>query len=236
MHDAGQPLRHLIQADQSIDHTLKVLPHYAEIQIDLANRVETMRSFGLLDRCLAQLPSLYQHLLADTEALLIDQPEGLTHTAYQRLLDLTPHVIEMCQQLATYNLPETLHHDDFHDANIFVKDGRITFADWGESCLGHPFFTLVIILRSNAYQLKLGEESPELDRLRDAYLEPWTRFETRQSLISASKLAHRLGMVCRTLTWYHLVSSLTEPLKSTYAEAVPGWLQEFLAGRLTAED
>ena len=114
-----------------------------------------------------------------------------------------------------------MHHDDFHDANIFVRDGRLTFADWGESCVGHPFFTLVIILRSTAYQLKLAEDAPELEQLRDAYLEPWTRYESRKNLLAAVKLAHRLGMFCRTLTWYHLVSSLEEPIKAEYAEAVP---------------
>ena len=35
-------------------------------------------------------------------------------------------------------------------------------------------------------------------------------------------------MVCHALTWYHVVSSLEEPFKAEHAEAVPGWLQEFL--------
>ena len=52
---------------------------------------------------------------------------------------LAPRFAELCERLAGYGVPETLHHDDFHDANIFVCGDRYTFADWGESCVAHPF-------------------------------------------------------------------------------------------------
>jgi hypothetical protein len=34
--------------------------------------------------------------------------------------------------------------------------------------------------------------------------------------------------VCRALTWHRVVTSLEEPFRSEQAEAVPGWLGEFL--------
>ncbi len=77
-------------------------------------------------------------------------------------------------------MPETLHHDAFHGGNIFVRDGRYTFAVWGESCAAHPFFTLVVTLRSIVYRLELAEGSPELAGLRDACLEPWTHYASRE--------------------------------------------------------
>jgi len=64
--------------------------------------------------------------------------------------------------------------------------------------------------------------------LRDIYLEPWTHYESRENLIAAYKLANRVGMVCRALTWHRLLAGEEEPVKAEYGEAVPGWLQECL--------
>jgi aminoglycoside phosphotransferase (APT) family kinase protein len=136
--------------------------------------------------------------------------------------------------LAQYRIPETLHHDDFHDANVFVRDDRAVFADWGESCVAHPFFTLLVMLRSSAYRLKLADNAPGLLRLRDIYLEQWTSFGSQEDLLAAFQLAQRVAMVCRALTWHHVVSRLAEPFKSEYADTVPGWLQEFLNAQTMA--
>ncbi len=234
MRDAGVTLRTFIQAEQRCDRWFDLLPLYASVQIDLSERVDDLLALGVPDRRLSVLPTLYEQLLEQRSALLIDQSDGLTLDEYQQLRAWIPQVRTMCDELAQYNIPATLHHDDFHDANIFLHGDRVTFADWAESCVAHPFFSLVVMLRSTAYQLKLGEEAPELAQLHDAYLEPFTRYETHYNLLAASKLAHRLGMICRTLTWHQVVSSLPEPAKSEQADAVPGWLQEFLAGRVTA--
>jgi len=234
LRDAGVTLRTLIQAEQRCDRWLDLLPRYAEVQLDLSTRVAELLALGVPDRQLATLPALYEQLLDQPAALRIGQPDGLTLDEYTRLRAWLPKVRSMCTELAHYNLPTTLHHDDFHDANIFVRGDRVTFADWAESCVTHPFFSLMVMLRSTAYQLKLGEEAPALARLRDAYLEPFTRDETRENLLAASRLAHPLAMICRTLTWHQVVSSLAEPVKTEYADTVPGWLQEFLRGRVTA--
>ena len=236
LRDAGQPLRSRIQADQTIDGWLTVLPRYADIQRELAERVDALLAFGLPDRRPAGLLTQYEDLLADRDALLLDQPDGLSREEYRQLQAMVPQVAAMADQVAEIGLPDTLHHDDFHDANIFVRADRITFTDWGECCLGHPFYTMVIVLRSAAYQLKLAEDDPALNRLRDAYLEPWTTMTSRAALLAGFRPAHRLGMLCRTLTWYQFVQSLAEPERSEYAEAVPGWLQEFLGGRLVASE
>jgi hypothetical protein len=35
-------------------------------------------------------------------------------------------------------------------------------------------------------------------------------------------------MFCRALTWHRVVTSLESPEREEHADAVPGWLQEFL--------
>jgi hypothetical protein len=142
----------------------------------------------------------------------------------------------MCARLSAYGIPETLHHDDFHDANIFVPAGRYAFSDWGESCVTHPFFTLLVTLRSIAYRLDLpygsGEHdyqfAPELEHLRDLYLLQWAEYGSPEDLRSAFSLAWRVAMVNRALTWWRVTANLEEEARTKYASAVPAWLQEFL--------
>ncbi len=229
LRDSGDSLRSQIQSEQDMWHWHTVLPLYAGLQIELSERLGQLLALGALDRRLATLPGQYEQLLADTAALRIGLTDGLTAEEYERLRALTPRFAALCERLSGYHVPETLHHDDFHDGNIFVRDGRYTFADWGESCAAHPFFTLVVMLRSIAYRRGWAADAPELARLRDVYLAPWARYEPHERLLAASTLAQQVGMVCRALTWHRVVSRLEEPFKSEHADAVPGWLQEFLA-------
>jgi hypothetical protein len=228
MRDAGEPLRTRVRAERDISRLLAAMPLYAELQIDMVKRRAELLALGAFDRRLQALPALYQRLLEDRAALMLDQPDGLTSAAYERAQALAPRLRSLCDELASYGLPETLHHDDFHDGNTFERDGRIIFTDWGESCVAQPFFSMVVALRSVAYSLDLTDDAPELARLRDAYLEPWTRYAPRERLLAAMRLTQWLGMLCRALTWYHVVSSLEGNERAEYAETVPGWLQEFV--------
>ena len=230
--DAGSMLRSLFNTSEDIQHWRRVLPLYAEVQIEMAGRRDELLALGALDRRLAVLPVQFEQVLADKEALLIDLPDGLTSEEYQRLRQLVSRFTAMCRELAGYRVPETLHHDDFHDGNVFVRDGRYIFSDWGESCVAHPFFTLTVALRSIAWRFELAENAPALAQLRDVYLEPWACYASRENLLAAAALARRVGMVCRALTWHRVISPLPEPFKAEHADAVPGWLQEFLDSQL----
>jgi hypothetical protein len=230
MGDSGTPLRALIKADGHPRRWHTILPLLAEVQMELAGRRDELLQLGALDRRLAVLPAEYERLLSDTGSLLIDQPNGLSRQAYQRLRELAPRFAADCQRLADFGLPETLHHDDLHDGNVFIRDGRCTFTDWGESGAGHPFFTTVVLLRGAGNTLPLEPDAPELLALRDVYLEPWERLAPRGALLAAWTLAQHLGLVCRALTWHLVGTSLAEPYRSQNAEAVPGYLGEFLEG------
>jgi hypothetical protein len=226
--DLGTSLRSIIQPTRVLQHWQRVLPLFAEVQIDLVRRVNEILELGGLDRRLTMLPGYYERLLTDTGALLLGHPNGLSTEEYQRLKQFTPKFRAMCEQLAGYRIPETLHHEDFHDANIFMRNSHYTFADWGESGVAHPFFTMLVTSRVIAWRLKFEEDAPELVNLRDIYLEAWTQYESRENLIAAFKLAYRVGMVCRALTWHRILAGAEEPAKVEDAEAVPGWLLEFL--------
>lgn len=228
MRDAGLRLREMIRPTRDMRPWLPVLPHYVELQIGLARRVPDFLVLGVPDRRLSVLPTLYEPLLADVGVLRIGQTPGLTRSQYERLLDLTPRVAELCERLAGYRIPETLNHGDLTDANVFVGEGSPVFIDWGDACVSHPFYSLRTVLVSAEISLGLEENSPELHPLRDAYLEPWTRYESRADLLEALDLALRLASINGALTWHRLVSKLEGAHREEYAEPVPALLEEFL--------
>lgn len=222
--DGGTRLREILEETRDFDVWLKILPLYAELQMDVAADRDRLLAAGVPDRLLVSLPGQFEELLTDAEAL-----ETLTRDERRRLAALAPRIEAECRELAAYGLPETIQHDDLHDGQVFVRDGRFLFFDWGDACVSHPFYTLVVTLAVLAYRLELDHDAPELDRFRHAYLEPWTRFRTRSELEQAYPLAYRLGVLCRGLTWRSVVAVLPQPLRDDEADAVPERMRMLLS-------
>jgi Phosphotransferase enzyme family len=214
--DAGARLREILEENRDFDVWERILPLYAELQIAAAPERERLLAAGAPDRRLSQLPGQFEGLLGDSEVLA-----SLTEDELERLRALVPRVEAQCRELEAFGLPETIQHDDFHDGQIFVRDGGYVFLDWSDACVSHPFFTLVVTLAVLAYKLDLEHDSPELDRFRDAYLEPWTRFRPRAELEAAYPTAYRLGVLCRGLTWALILSAIPRPLREQEEDAVP---------------
>jgi hypothetical protein len=213
--DGGTLLRSLIDGtDQSA--WVDILPCYADLQIDVAPERDRLLAVGAPDRQLASLPAQFDELLADCEALATVTDDELV-----RLRGLVPRIEEDARVLAAYRLPETIQHDDLHDGQVFVRDSNYVFFDWGDSCVSHPFFTLVVTLAVLAYRLNVEHEAAELDRFRDAYLEPWTTFASRPELVEAFPVSQRVGVLCRGLTWASIVAALPRPLRADEEDAVP---------------
>jgi hypothetical protein len=214
--DGGTRLRELLVDgdDQSVWE--RILPVYAELQMDAAADRERLLAAGVPDRRLVVLRDQFEELLADREALT-----ALTDDDLGRLHALAPRIEAECRELAAHGLPETIQHDDLHDGQVFVSDGRYLFFDWGDSCVSHPFFTLVVTLAVLAHKLGLDHDARELERFRDSYLESWTRFRPRAELEKAYPIAYRLGVLCRGLTWAMIVGALPRPLRDDESDAVP---------------
>ncbi len=213
--DGGELLRELVDGT---DHAVwvDILPRYAELQLDAAPERDRLLAAGAPDRRLALLSSQFERLLRDTDAV-----RSLSSEELLRLESLVPRIQRDCEELTSSGLPETIQHDDLHDGQVFVRGGRYVFFDWGDSCVSHPFFTMVVTLAVLAYRLGVGHDAPELDRFRDAYLEPWTRLLPRDDLERAFPIAYRLGVLCRGLTWALIVSGVPRPLRSEEEDAVP---------------
>ena len=64
MEDAGTRLRELVEQERGFERWLDVLPLYAGLQLDLAERADDLVALGVPDLRLARLPALYEQLLA----------------------------------------------------------------------------------------------------------------------------------------------------------------------------
>ncbi|MCX6065567.1 MAG: phosphotransferase [Chloroflexi bacterium] len=228
MRESGIALRTFIKTEHSLARWREIMPLYAGLQKEMPPRVDEILKLGVLDRRLETLPAQFERLVADKAALLVGQPDSLTEEEYQRLTVSVAGFERQCAELAAFGLPTTLHHDDFHDGNLFVQDERVIFTDWGESAVTHPFFTLVVMLRGAENSLQLAPDSPELAQMRAWYLSQWTDYAPLAELQSVVRLAERLGLVNRALTWQRVISNLPDELKPEYALAVPSYLQEFI--------
>ena len=228
MSDGGRRLREVLEVDRDVRHWETLMPIYAEVQMELAGRLDDLLALSVPDRRVAKLPTRYKQLLADREILRIDLPGGIPSAEYRRLNDFTSQFAAMCERLANYRVPDSLHHGDFHDGNIFASDGRYVFFDWGDASVSHPFFSLRTTHVSLEYTLKLAEGSPVFEQISEAYLEPWTKYETKERLLAAFKLAQRLWSISSALSWHRAVSSLEGSLRDDYCTVVPSLLQEFL--------
>jgi hypothetical protein len=215
MRDAGTRLRELVTAPQDLHHWERLLPEYAQLQIDVALHAQEFLDLGTPDQRLTVLPQQLRELV-------YDRPPGLTEDELRRAI---PRFEEMCRTLAEAGIPETIQHDDVHDGQVFVRDGRYLVFDWGDSCVSHPFHSLTVALRSIAWKLELEPGSRELERLRDAYLEP---FGASPEL---GDLAYRTGTVARALAWRRMLAPRGPEYVAESDASTPGYgVKVFLAG------
>jgi hypothetical protein len=187
MHDAGEQLRVVQARERSLDRWLDVLPAYARLQLDLAGDADSLVALGV--------PRLTLAGLADRYLALVDLVG-----AEPRFRAAAPRVAELAEELASYGIPDTLQHDDLHDGQVFVRDGRQLVLDWGDACVSHPFFTLSVTLEGVlSWGLDDVEDSVDTTPFRDAYLAPFAERYADVDLVTASRAAMRLGWACRAV-------------------------------------
>ena len=99
--------------------------------------------------------------------------------------------------------------------------------DWGDAVVAHPFATLLVSLRVAAHLSDLAPGAPELLRLRDAYLEPWTGEHDRAHLRETCRLALRVSSVGRAACYRRALLEATPAGLDAFGDSVAGWLGEY---------
>lgn len=231
MRDGGEQLRASIRPTKDVKPWEPVITKYAQLQNGLAEHVDQILTLGIPDHRLAALPSLYEGLLADEASMMIDQEKGLTSDEVQQIQGRLPRFKQICTELAAYGIPESVNHGDFHDGNVLLKNGRITFFDWGDADVTHPFVSLRTFFVSMEIALQLEDyapPTPEMTELLHRYLEQWQTFASKEDLLKAYSLSKPVASIVKTLAWHHGISRMEGSLRDEYAWIVPELWKEFL--------
>jgi len=225
--DAGARLRELLASEDDLTRWEEFLPLYADVQLAAVASAGRLRGLGVPDERLAGLPARFERVLADRDVLVVDREDGLHPGQHASLLASVPEVERLCAELAAVGIPETVQHDDLHDGNVFVRDGEYLVFDWGDSCVSHPFHTLAVTLRATAWRFGLEPGASSLERMRDAYLEPFGAYGSRVELLDAFATGYRLGTIARALSWYRAVEA-HPAIEPDDSDSVPYGLKLFL--------
>ena len=231
MRDGGEQLRASIRPTQDIQPWQPVITRYAELQIGLAEHISEILALGIPDHRLAALPPLFSQFLVEKDNLMIDQEKGLTSAEFQQLQNLTSRFEQICTDLASFGIPESLNHGDFHDGNVLLKNGRITFFDWGDATVTHPFVSLRTFLVSMEISLNLYDWAPptsEMTVLLDRYLEQWEKFAPKEDLLNAYAFSRPVAPIVTTLKWHQGITCMEGSVREEYAWIVPEVLKEFM--------
>jgi hypothetical protein len=200
LRDGGQRLRRRWPGAEQLVVWRGLLPRYAELQRSLLGRPAQLLATGLPDRRLDRIPGLLERVLADGR-WAPSEPRS-------RVSALLPSIRRACAELSTTGIGASLNHDDLHDHNVLLDGDRPTIVDWGDASLTHPFLTLAVTVRFAAQAAALPTDAPEIDALRDAYLEPWTGLAPAGALRRAADVGSALGIVTGGLTWYEVITRL----------------------------
>jgi phosphotransferase family enzyme len=185
MADAGERLREVIPRERSLARWHDVLAGAAEVALALAPDLDDLLAAGVPDLRLDRLADGYAELVSRLEL----EP---------RFADATARVRDLVDELASYGVPETLQHDDLHDGQVFVKNGRNLILDWGDAVVSHPFFTMSVTLEGGvAWGIDDVADSEDIWPYVDSYLAGYA--PDRPELRDAVPAALRLGWVCRAL-------------------------------------
>ncbi len=154
MLDAGVQLREVIRAEDARSTWTKLLDDAALVTRETTGLVPEFLAMGVPDRRLARLPEQLDAFMAVAERAAGLEGGGLTNANLSRLEALGPWLLGRAERLAAFGVPESLQHDDLHDYNVLVRDGKAVIFDWGDASISHPFFTLRVSLVSVRWTLR----------------------------------------------------------------------------------
>jgi hypothetical protein len=186
---------------------------YGELQVGEVGHVDELLSIGLPDVRLPVVAAAYEPFF--------ERDQGLASVEVARLRALAPRFHELCEELGAFGLPASIHHDDLHQWNVFVRDGRVAIYDWGDSSVAHPLWSWI-----KAFDVARDYEvDPE--PFRAAYLSALTPLAPEKQLRAALELAIPTGRFAYALQTRRQFDAMPEA-RAEYETYLPKLLRELL--------
>jgi hypothetical protein len=187
---------------------------YGELQVGEVGHVDELLAIGLPDIRLPVVATAYEPFF--------ERDHGLSREEVSRLRALAPRFRDFCEELDAFGLPASIHHDDLHQWNVFVRDGRVAIYDWGDSSVAHPLWSWVKALDvARDYEV-----DPE--PFRAAYLSALTPLAPEQQLRAALDLAVPTGRFAYALQTRRQFDAMPEA-RAEYETYLPKQLRDLLS-------
>jgi Ser/Thr protein kinase RdoA (MazF antagonist) len=194
--DGGPTLREQL-GDRDLSEVMtRVLPQYAELQLELMPHAEDLLAAGVTDMRPAVMPQRFDEALMVTDQYVDAAGDAEAKEWFQWIAGQRTEFAARCA-----DLPDraSLDHNDLHTNNILGRpDESVRFYDWGDSVLAHSFSSMLVALSSLSQHLGVADDDQLVRRPRDAYLEV---FGNPAELLAELELACWIGKVARALVW-----------------------------------
>lgn len=191
----------------------RALQLYGELQVGEISHVDELLEIGLRDLRLDVVVDMYEPFF--------ERDHGLEPDEVGKLLGLASRFRELCAELDVLGLPASIQHDDLHQWNVFVRDGRVAIYDWGDSSVGFPLWSWL-----KAY-FAVVEQGLDPEPLRVAYLSGW------RGLASDEQLRHALDVAVPTGLFPYVLQIRRQydatQAHSNYATYLPQRIRQLLA-------
>jgi hypothetical protein len=201
--EGGTPLPDGFPGSKLMGALLTALPHYGQMQRDLARRAPDLVTLGVPDMRPADMPQRFDEALLDARRHVDWDGSEAERAAVAAVAGRRETVAAWCEQLAASPVAPSLDHGDLHPRNILVGE-QVRFVDWGTSVVAHPFTSMLFPLRFVQSRHGVRHDDPVVARARDAYLESFSDLAPHAELVATLEAACRLGLVARAHLWASL--------------------------------
>jgi hypothetical protein len=174
---------------------------FAELQIALTERADELLVLGVPDRRLSQLPAWLDELAFD-ELALRGSAVGLSDDEIDALRARRIRLRQACVELTTSSVPASLEHGDFSPSQVLLGVHGPAVVDWSDSSLTHPFLSMGFLAEPSA---PLPDVSDPVAWVRQAYLEPWQQFASRNELQDLLTAALELAPLHHALIYHRAI-------------------------------
>lgn len=211
-----EDLRPLLKGGISPSELVQAMEVFTQLQINMADEVDFLLDLGCPDRRLPVLESQIEPFINDPIILSYLGTEIIDTFGAQ-----IPRLKSLCQELAEFDLPDTLVHGDLFWGNMVVQGNTVLYFDWTDACVGHPFLDIKDVL--------FEEETLHM-RLRESYLKPWKHFSGIEELRSAWSIACPLSALYQCIRCQNTISELVDsPWRDEFND-VQRWVETCLKG------
>jgi hypothetical protein len=231
-------LRHLFRGKIDLAKLNQGISNYTKIQRLAEDKVNQLLSLDIPDWRLDRFALLYYQLIQQNRLLLDD---GLTEKEIDRLHQLYPKCLKLCENLSKYKIPETIGHCDFHENNMLLdkKTSAINIIDWGEAVVTHPFFSLQGCLWNITYFYKIKQTDLVYRKSQLQCVAPWLVLHDEEKLLQALDIADQLNGVYAALGYermYLATEDQSKKVRQDHKGSIAGCLRSFLCIQQTTED